>query len=61
MTTALRLNSRLTRITLWLSERPVLVRAAMVALPVVLALAVALLSHNSVYAQPISGGGGVGG
>ncbi len=61
MTTALHLNSRLIRITLWLSERPVLVRAAMVALPVVLALAAALLSHSAVYAEPGSGGGSVGG
>lgn len=62
MTTAFHLNSRLTRITLWLSERPVLVRAAMVALPVVLALAAALLSHSAAYAcQPGTGGGGCGG
>ena len=58
MTTALHLNPHLAGITLWLSARPALVRASMVALPVVLALAAALLSHGAAYAEPASGGGG---
>ncbi len=62
MTTALHLiNPHVIKISFWLSARPALVRAAMVALPIVLALAAALLSHSAAYACGLASGGGCGG
>lgn len=48
----------LAKFYVWRCEHPLAARAVVLALPVVLALAVALLAHNPALATPVSGGGG---
>jgi hypothetical protein len=53
--------SRLSTAALWLADHPLVVRIALIALPMVLALGAALLTHSPVYADPTGSGGSTGG
>lgn len=48
-------------ISLWMFEHPKAVKLAIVLLPIILALGMALLSSNPLYALPDGTGGGGGG
>jgi hypothetical protein len=56
-----RLSTTSSQAALWLAGHPAVVRAAMIALPAVLALAAALLTHSPAYADPLGSGGSTSG
>ena len=60
MTAATKFEFATTKIALWMSKNPTATRLALIVLPVVVAVAFALMTHTSVYACPAgsSGGGG---
>jgi len=55
------LNAQTIRLAVWLNQHPAAVKVAMVALPIALALAAALLMHDLAYACPVAGQGCSGG
>ncbi len=61
MIRSLKIESHAVRLALWLDQNPELVRVAVIAVPVVLALALALLGHDLAYACPVAGQGPGGG
>jgi hypothetical protein len=67
MTRSLSLESHAVRLALWLDQNPQLVRVAVIAIPVLLALALALFGHDVAYAYgvartcPVAGQGPGGG
>ena len=55
-----RLSNSVASFGLWLAQNPSVVRTALVALPLLLALGAALLTSGSVYACPAGSGGSCG-
>ncbi len=60
MTLTSRFTANVSAVSLWLAEHPVAVTLAAVVVPVVLALAFALFTHNTAIACPLISGGGCG-
>lgn len=52
------LTSTTSSASLWLADHPAMLRMALVALPLLLALAAALMTNSPAYASPTGGGGG---
>ncbi len=57
MQLSLQFESSLSKVSLWLIEHPAIVRAALIALPIALALAAALLAYSPAYACPAGSSG----
>ncbi len=51
-------NTAAANLVAWTAENPTAARLIMLALPVAVAVATAVLSHHPVYFMPPSGGGG---
>ncbi len=58
MTLTSRFTANVSAVSLWLAEHPVAVTLAAAVVPVVLALAFALFTHNTAIACPLATGGG---
>ena len=52
------LTSTFSSASLWLAEHPGVVRVALIAMPILVALGAAMLAHTPVYACPVGGSGG---
>lgn len=60
MTLTSRFTTNVSAVSLWLAEHPVAVTFAAAIVPVVLALALALFTHNTAIACPLGSAGGCG-
>jgi hypothetical protein len=60
MTLTSRFTANVSTVALWLAEHPVAVSLAAAIVPVVLALALALFTHNTAIACPLGSAGGCG-
>jgi hypothetical protein len=55
------LNYNLSQAAVWMTEHPTAVRVALIVLPILLALGMALFTYDTSFACPLGGSGGTAG